>query len=238
VSCSDLAVTDSKQPIFNVPGVLLGFIAIFWLVHAGRAYLLSPVGDYAFVETLGFVPVRYGEQLWSFVTYAFIHGNLLHLGMNTIWFLPFGAAVARRFGSWRFILFFVLTAAAGAFLHLLTHFGDPDPMIGASAAISGCMAAAARFVFQPGGPLEAWREADLQAYNVPAASLGASFRDYRIITFLAVWFGLNVLFGGSGAIIGEALPVAWQAHIGGFVAGLLAFSAFDPIRNMRQSDLS
>ena len=62
------------------------------------------------------------------------------------------------------------------------------------------------------------------------APLAASLRDPRVIAFLLVWFGVNILFGvfsiGAG---GVDQSIAWQAHIGGFVTGLVAFAAFDPV---------
>ena len=69
------------------------------------------------------------------------------------------------------------------------------------------------------------------AYRVPAASLLATLRDPRFLIFVGVWFGLNALFGlGSVPIGGEqGQEIAWQAHIGGFVAGFFLFSAFDPV---------
>jgi membrane associated rhomboid family serine protease len=61
--------------------------------------------------------------------------------------------------------------------------------------------------------------------------LGAVLRDPRVMIFLGVWFGLNLLFGlGAVGITGSEQAVAWQAHIGGFLAGLLAFALFDPIK--------
>jgi membrane associated rhomboid family serine protease len=65
---------------------------------------------------------------------------------------------------------------------------------------------------------------------VPAIPLSGMLRDGRVLAFLAVWFGTNILFGmGTVTIAGEpGQAVAWQAHIGGFLAGLLLFSWFDP----------
>jgi membrane associated rhomboid family serine protease len=58
----------------------------------------------------------------------------------------------------------------------------------------------------------------------------ASLRNTRVLGFLAVWFGVNIIFGmGSIAIGADGASVAWQAHIGGFLAGLLLFSLFDPV---------
>ena len=234
-----------REPILNVPAVVTVTIAAFVLVHAGRAWLLSPEEDAEFLIRFAFIPARYdtsllpheafpggtGADIWTFITYALIHGDLMHLAVNVIWLLPFGSAVARRFGPVRFLLFFALTAAAGAAMHLATHTGAFVPMIGASASISGFMAAAIRFVFQTGGPLNVFRrDADPQAYRVPAVPLTAVWHDPRILAFLGVWFGMNILFGlGSVAIPGVEQAIAWQAHIGGFLGGLVFFAAFDPV---------
>jgi membrane associated rhomboid family serine protease len=148
-----------------------------------------------------------------------------------IWLLPFGSALARRFGATRFLAFFAVTAAAGAALHLATHAGEQSPVIGASAAISGAMAAAMRFAFQRGGPLNMMRDDEAQSYRVPALPLRDVVRNPRILVFLGVWFAINILFGvgsGSLSLTGGDETVAWQAHIGGFLAGLLLFSWFDP----------
>jgi membrane associated rhomboid family serine protease len=86
-----------------------------------------------------------------------------------------------------------------------------------------------RFVFQPGGPLTQWHSRE-DAYRVPAVPLMSCLQDVRVLAFLLVWFGVNLLFGLDAvgmAAVGE--KIAWQAHIGGFLAGLLAFAAFDPI---------
>ena len=65
---------------------------------------------------------------------------------------------------------------------------------------------------------------------MPAAPLTSSLQDPRVLAFLLVWFGVNLLFGlGSISMAGVEQAIAWQAHIGGFLAGLLAFAAFDPI---------
>jgi membrane associated rhomboid family serine protease len=110
-------------------------------------------------------------------------------------------------------------------------------MIGASAAISGTMAAAMRFSFQRGGPLTLLGRADDSAYRVPAIPLRNVLSDARVVLFVAVWFGINILFGvGSLPITGSSQSVAWQAHIGGFLAGLFLFSWFDPKPDLPQSD--
>jgi membrane associated rhomboid family serine protease len=72
---------------------------------------------------------------------------------------------------------------------------------------------------------------------VPALPLLAVLRDMRVLIFLGVWFGLNLLFGiGSIGLDGAEQPIAWQAHIGGFLAGLIGFAAFDPIKSPQLGD--
>jgi len=230
-----------SEPIFNVPPVVVAVIAALALVHAGRVFLLTPEEDLEFLLQFAFIPARYeaslvagaafpgglAAEMWTFFTYALIHGDAVHLALNSIWLLPFGTVVARRLGPVRFLVFFAATAATGAAAHLATNFGAVFPMVGASGAISGFMAAASRFAFQRGGPLD-WRRA--HADRQPAAPLLVALRNPRVIAFVAVWFGLNLLFGlGAAAIPGGEQSVAWQAHIGGFLGGLLLFPAFDPV---------
>ena len=232
----------AREPIFNVPAVVVAVLAALVLVHVVRVYILSDEADRLFVWYFAFVPARYewsellasgweyGWALWTFVTYAFLHADITHLGFNAVWLVAFGTAVARRFGNARFLAFFVLTAVAGALAHLITHTGDLAPMIGVSASISGAMGAAARFAFQHGGPIDRWRIEGEDPYRIPAEPLFVALRDPRVIGFVGAWFALNLLFGlGSLSIVGDDQSVAWQAHVGGFLAGLLLFSWFDPV---------
>jgi membrane associated rhomboid family serine protease len=239
-------VPPSRERVFNVPFVVVALAVAMGIEHAIYSLVLTPGQQNQLLILFAFIPVRYdltllaaeswargwGAAVWTFVTYAFIHGNLSHLFFNMIWLLAFGTPVARRFGALRFLLFFLVTAAAGAAVHLATHVGEILPMVGASAAISGAMAAALRFVFQRGGPLGLLRSADEEAYRVPAASLGTMLRSRSALLFIIVWFGTNALFGmGMVAMPGIEQSVAWEAHIGGFLAGLFGFALFDPVRD-------
>ena len=232
-----------REPIFNLPPVVIATVAVLVLVHALRMLVLTDDQDLQFLLTFAFIPARYGSDLaaaalpggfgadlWTFFSYAFLHADLLHLGLNLAWLLPFATALARRFGAWRYVLFMLVTSAAGAFAHLVSHWGALEPMIGASAAISGAMAAAMRFVFAQGGPLAAFRGAAEPIHQLPAVPLLATLRNPRFLLFLAVWLGLNALFGSGTVSFGTEAgqEVAWQAHVGGFFAGLILFNAFDP----------
>ncbi len=241
-----------REPVFNVPRIIVVMLAVMAFIHLARLFLLTPAQDNELLWLFTFDPVRYGgtlpdgalpggfgAQVWTFVTYAFLHASWTHLGVNAIWFLAFGSVVARRFGAARFLIFFCVTAAAGALAHLFAFGGQDAPVIGASAAISGTMAAAMRFAFQRGGPLSFRRSAGEAAYHVPALPLARALREPAVIAFLLVWFGSNFLFGlWSTPLTGENEVVAWQAHIGGFLAGLLLFAWFDPPVDFQQFDES
>jgi membrane associated rhomboid family serine protease len=237
-------VPSSREPIFNVPAIVLALAAVMVGVHVLFEFGLTPQQETRLLVLFAFIPGRYqlavlagegwvdgwGAAVWTFVTYAFIHGGLTHLLFNLLWLLAFGTPVARRFGPFRFLLFFAVTAAAGALAHLVTHWGAMVPMVGASASIAGAMAAALRFVFQARGPLGLLGSGDDAAYRVPAAPLAVMLRDPRALAFVLVWFGLNLLLGlGTISMPGVDEGIAWQAHIGGFLVGLFAFSLFDPV---------
>jgi membrane associated rhomboid family serine protease len=233
-------VTQRHEPIFNVPPVVVATVVVLLLVHALRMWVFSEAQDTQFLLIFAFIPARYnaglagsfpggfGADLWTFFSYAFIHANLLHIGLNLAWLLPFGTALARRFGAVRYCAFMLVTSAAGALAYLVSNPEQMAPMIGASAAISAAMAAAMRFVFQRGGLLGLSGEAG--AHRVPARPLLATLTDVRFLMFLVVWLGLNMLFGLGTVSIGgqDGEAIAWQAHIGGFFAGLILFDAFDP----------
>lgn len=234
-----------REAAVNAPGVVVGLVLALAAVHVVRQALPERTDDWV-LTVFSFWPARfdagtgYGAlvpgglpaDVWTFVTYALLHGSWAHLGINAIWLLAFGSPVAWRFGAVRFLLFSAACSVAGAALHLAFHLGALVPVVGASAAISGQMAAALRFIFQPGAPLGLFRVQGRSAFRVPAHGLREVLRDRRILLFVATWLGLNVLLGvGLGTIAGAGGEIAWQAHVGGFIAGLLLFPLFDPVRS-------
>jgi membrane associated rhomboid family serine protease len=234
------APPPQRQPIFNMPPAITGLLGLLVAVCAAQTWW--PAANEWLVLNLAFIPARFTQPdsglfggqagVWTFVTYAFLHGGWIHLATNGLWLAAFGSPLARRFGTGRFLLFSAVGAVGGAIAHFAAFFGDVTPMVGASAAISAHMAGVSRFAFQPGGALSGrrfGRPDDL----VPALSIMAMLRERRVLTFLGVWFGINLLFGVfGGAAFGAPGAVAWQAHIGGFAAGLLLFPLFDPPRRL------
>jgi membrane associated rhomboid family serine protease len=231
-----------RQPIFNLPDIVVLLIAILVGIHVVREYLLSPDIDFEILLAFAFIPARItdagqltialpgGEAatIWSFLTYALLHADWGHVAINCLWLAAFGSPLARRFGPRRFLLFSAAGAIGGALLHLAVHAEAMAPLVGASAAISAHMAAASRFVLTSGGPLRGGPGPE--AYRRPAQPLAAIIRDSRVIMFVAVWFGLNFVFGLVGESSGlTSGAIAWEAHVGGFLVGLLLFPLFDPI---------
>jgi membrane associated rhomboid family serine protease len=229
------------EPIFNVPRSVLYLIVLMTAIQAIRSVLPEDI-DFVMLLSLAFIPARYSGEamvlpggylacITSFVTYMIVHGGWLHLLVNMLWMLAFGSAVARRIGDARFIYFSICSGVVGALTHLAFHFGDQAPVVGASAAISGQMAGAIRFIFRfnPGPGRGA-----TDVTTAPLASLGQTLTDPRILLFLLIWVVLNIAFGLSALPI-AGVPaqgsVAWEAHIGGFLFGLLCFGLFDRPKN-------
>lgn len=227
-----------REPLFMMPTSVIALIAVMGLIHAFRSTLTWRT-DLEVLAWFAFIPARYGDEwsvlpggfgadVWTFVTYALLHGSTMHIITNAVWMLAFGSAVARRFGTLRFLLFSALAAAGGAAVHLAFHPGEAVPVVGASAAIAGQMAGAARFVFDPNGPL-VFRSTSDTFYRRPAQSLLGTLANKKALVFIVIFFVIN-LGVGIGAQVGEVMPIAWEAHIGGFLTGLFTFRLFDPVR--------
>ena len=205
-------------------------VSVFQFLSPSR---LSLTMDY----TLGFVPAKLTRGLsgdvpaWSLflpmLTHIFLHGNIAHLLFNMLMLTVFGAGVARRLHTERgpvpdrvinvslFIAFFLACGAAGAAAYLAREPDSVTPMIGASGAISGLMAASMRFALRRLAP-----------YGVAHGPLAGIFEGPVLIAS-ALYIGINIATAfGAGIGTGDAI-VAWDAHIGGYVFGLVTFPLFD-----------
>lgn len=211
-----------NEPALRVPAATVWLIVLIVAAHVAR--VLAPAhmtGE--ILWNYGFIPARYSdtwlvlhhanpgswfEQVVPFVSYMFVHADFGHLAVNTIWLVPFGSIVARRLGARIFFALFFLCGIAGALTHWAFNPDSAVPVVGASAAISGLMAVAFRLI-----RLEPFAEGGL-----PLAPLFAR----RILVWSAVWVGVNVVAGLTGLGAGlEVRLIAWQAHLGGYFAGLL-----------------
>lgn len=227
-----------REPVFTMPTSVIAMIALLAIIHAIRS-TLPWRDDLEVLAWFAFIPARYTSEwsvlpggiaadVWTFVTYALLHGSTMHIVTNAIWLLAFGSAVARRFGALRFWLFSALAAAGGAALHLAFHPGEAVPVVGASAAIAGQMAGASRFVFDAGGPLVFRGGANEALYRRPAQNLLATLSNKRALAFIVVFFVINLAIGVGGSM-SDVMTIAWEAHLGGFLVGLFTFRLFDPV---------
>jgi membrane associated rhomboid family serine protease len=219
-----------RQPMFHVPAVVFWLLAVLAGAHLARM-LASPEQSAEWIEKFAFIPAFFSPafltannihlSLWDhlvpFFSYMALHNDLMHLAINSLWLLAFGPVVARRFGTPLFLLFFVVCGVAAAATHLALNWGSPDPVIGASGAISGLMAAGLRLLptLRPGAGGDAL----------------LPIRSRQVFIFSLVWVGMNVIAGVTGlGLGGETGLIAWQAHLGGFAAGMLLAGPFDAWR--------
>ncbi|MBU1186427.1 MAG: rhomboid family intramembrane serine protease [Acidobacteria bacterium] len=210
-----------ENPTTRFPVVTVLFIVVNILVFFYQ--VLSPEGLQLYVYKLGAIPYEITHfQSISFVisesgahltrispplslfTSMFLHGGVFHLFGNMLYLWIFGNNIEDYLGSFRFVIFYLIGGLAASLTHILFNPGSQVPMIGASGAIAGILGA--YFILYPSA-----RVLTLVFFSVipvPAAII------------LGIWFVgqlLNIGLGGG---------VAWFAHIGGFVAGLLLLRLF------------
>jgi membrane associated rhomboid family serine protease len=217
-----------REPVFNLPLVVLLLMGVCVGVHMIRFFHLTVEQDVELIVRAAFIPARYSGAyaidlyaLTSPVTYAFLHGSLVHLAINMVWLAAFGSPLANRLGSARFVLFWIFTSLAAVLLHYLIHPSDHSPLVGASGAISGMMGAAARFGFRTD------RLAQKSVFNGPLLPIAAALTSRFVVAFLAVWLVINLIAGLGFMAPEQGIRIAWEAHIGGFLAGFFGIALFD-----------
>lgn len=234
-----------RERALNIPTSLVWIVAVLLAFQIILAYGPETVASNLFIN-LSFLPGRFGaaeeiqrDFFWgptwagyaTFFTYGLLHGDWLHLGVNVLWLVTFGSPVIRRVGASRFIALLLIGAAAGAAFHALAYWNSMASLIGASAGVSAVMGAAVRFVFdnRDGDILRAMRQNDgLQSR--PLQSLGELWNNPTVLVFCGMLILTNVIFGSiSVPGLGDEAGIAWQAHIGGFLAGFFVFPFIDPV---------
>ena len=208
----------------NVPLVVLLLTGTCVVIELVRAYFLSAQNELWLLYWFAFIPARYADpQLalsWqaftSPFTYSVLHGGFGHLLSNCLWLAVFGSPLAVTIGARRFLLFWLFCSGMGALFHYLAQPEDFTPMIGASGAVSGMMGAAARFGFQM---VRTRNEAS--CYAVPAPPMASLIKMPGVIVFLGVYLVMNLGIGAFDATV-SGVGIAWQAHLGGILAGFVA----------------
>jgi len=195
----------------RVQYVTIGLIAINVAVWALTAVTPDMVGELAALG-LGFIPAVASNHAYldpelvlvpgsfTYTTYAFVHLDFWHLASNMLFLWVFGDNVEDALGHVRFLVFYLLCATAGALLHAVLAPGSEGPLIGASGAISGVVAA--YFILHP--RVRLWV---LVLFRIPLP--------LPAFIPLALWLMQQFLM----LVVDREGDVSWGAHVGGILAG-------------------
>ena len=204
------------QPVLTVALIVVCALTFFWQLSLGR-------GQAAAVYALGVIPAvlfdearLVSELEWvapalTPITSMFLHGGILHLAGNMLYLWIFGNNIEDAMGHARFIVFYLLCGVAAVFAQALPDTSSTIPMIGASGAISGVLGA--YLLLYP------------HARVLVLIPLGFFLHTMRLKAgiVLGIWFAMQVI---SSLASGDGPGVAWNAHIGGFVAGIVLLPIF------------
>ena len=204
-------VQAKNYPVVN--NTIIGINAAIFLYQLAQGAELDK-----FIYIYGLVPARYSipqisayftgfQQVFSFISFMFLHGGIWHL-LGNMWSLYiFGDNVEDRLGHVRYLAFYLICGIASGLSHMILNMNSNVPTIGASGAIAGVMGA--YFILHPRARILTL----IPIFFIPY------FLEIPAYFFLGVWFVLQFInAAGSGAQMGG---VAWWAHIGGFVFGII-----------------
>lgn len=194
------ALTLAPAPLALVVALLLVFAAQRLAPPAVSQWMFAQGALVIFLDGQA-----YWSRLYTLVTSLFLHDGWLHFGFNAFWLATIGSLVHRFLGPWRFLLLFFVGGILGGLALVLLNWGHTVVAIGASGSVFALLGAAGHvFVARPGDdPRE---------------------RLKRLVGFIVVMMALNVAFAFFGTLPGaDEAEVAWEAHLGGFLAGVLLF---------------
>jgi membrane associated rhomboid family serine protease len=209
-------IQSKNYPVVN--SIIIAINVLLYLVQLAQGDRLNQ-----FIVTYGLVPARYsvpqiaayfsfGQQVISFFSFMFLHGGFWHL-LGNMWSLYiFGDNVEDRLGPIRYLLFYLLCGFLSGLSHLLINWHSQVPTIGASGAIAGVMGA--YFLLYPGAKVLTL----IPIFFIPY------FMQIPAFLFLGFWFVLQFISAAGSS--GQAGGVAWWAHIGGFVFGMIFLKLF------------
>ena len=209
-------IPSKNYPVVN--NCIIGINVILYLVQMAQGPDLN-----RFVYIYGLVPARYsipqitsyfttGQQFFSLLSFMFLHGGFWHL-LGNMWSLYiFGDNVEDRLGPLRYIVFYLLCGITSGLSHLIFNLNSNIPTIGASGAIAGVMGA--YLILHPNAKI---------LTLIPIIFI-PWFIEIPAFFFLGFWFVLQFInaAGSHGSIGG----IAWWAHIGGFIFGIIFLKIF------------
>lgn len=177
-------------------------------------YSLTPEEGQMFIQNYGAIPREIITQgkFANLITSMFLHGGVMHLLGNLLYLFIFGDNVENLMGSMRYFFFYALCGVGAALAHIISDASSPVPMVGANGAISGVLGA-----YMIGYP---------RARVLVFFPIFFFFRVPALIV-LGVWFVNQVAEGIMAAGVDISGGIAWYAHIGGFVLGVLLVKFFE-----------
>lgn len=189
------------------PHFAYGLIGLNVLIFAYQFSLGQEAGQ-AFVYDWGAIPanIQNGEGYVTLITSMFLHGGWMHLLGNMLYMWIFADNIEATIGSVKFVIFYLLGGIAASLCHLYFNSGSPVPAVGASGALSAVM----------GAYIVLFPRSNVKGYffffriNVPA------------FLFLGFWFYQQSSAGFASLDNSAGTGIAWWAHIGGFVFGVIA----------------
>jgi membrane associated rhomboid family serine protease len=206
------------QPSFSTPFInyfliVLNVLAFLWELsvgtHTRALYAFTIIPDHTVAVLTGRSYGSVGSAILPLFTSMFLHGGWAHLGGNMLFLWIFGDNVEDYLGHFRFLLFYLAGGVFAAVSHILLNPGSHVPTLGASGAIAAVMGA--YFILYPRARVLTW-------FFVFVLYLPAWL-------VLGYWFLLNFLYGAFLQPTNAASGIAFWAHIGGFVAGVLMIKA-------------
>lgn len=226
-----------REPVFLLPGSVTALVGVMVVIHAASTFVLNQQGYNDFILWFAFLPLRFvvaGSDLsaavpliWTPFSHALMHGGWDHLLINVAWLAIFATPVARRYGAGPMLAIFFISAAAGAAFFAATTLYSGTYLIGASGGVSGLTGAAVRFIFQPVIVAQNPETGERTIVGRHLASFGDLMRDARARMFVLIWVVLNAAVPLLPLLTGTSIGVAWQAHLGGFFAGILLVGLFE-----------
>lgn len=195
-------IPSSRRPVITYILVAINVFVFIYEMSLGR-------GLRSFVISYGTIPqnIIAGTTLYTLFTSMFLHGDFFHILGNMLYLWIFGDNVEDTLGKFGFIVMYLLSGLVGSFAHILVSQGSTVPTIGASGAVSGVL----------GCYLILYPRARVLAI-VPIIFF-IRFMMLPAYIFLGFWILLQIILGLGTA--GGGAGVAYFAHIGGFVIGLL-----------------
>jgi membrane associated rhomboid family serine protease len=236
----------SREPAIKAPIGVLALIGVIVAAHIARISL-PEVQSEGLIETYALIPARYVAEAWAapgrapvsiwdasvpFVGHLFLHADFLHVGVNCLWLLVAGTPVARRLGTVRFLMLYAATGIIAGAAFVAANWGEMAAAIGASGAVSGMMGAAIRIFY--GERMAAQRAAESSNVVALTPALAPALSG-PVLFFTLIWAVANVVAGMIGLGTGANMQaVAWEAHLGGYFAGLFLVGLFD-VRQPRRA---